>query len=79
MDIVLRVCGGFMVHMLAQGVLYLGLRDSAPFKGDPNESNSSNVDNRLGLGDGDSSDFGGLSSTGQVGQRESAKPEDLER
>jgi hypothetical protein len=78
-DVWLRIATGFVVHMLAQAVLYLGLRAPKPHKEKSHEPDNSDDNNRLSLSDGDHSNTDGLSGAGQTGQRESEKPEELDR
>jgi hypothetical protein len=77
-DIVLRVGAGFFVHMLAQAVLFVGLRDLTQIQGKQNEPNNPNVDDRLGISDGDSSDPIGLPRARETREPESTKPEKLD-
>lgn len=77
-DIGLRVGAGFLVHMLAQGVLFFGLRDVAPDESESNEPNSSDVSDRLDLSVGDNSHPDGILGAGKTNKRESTKPEELE-
>jgi hypothetical protein len=79
LEIAQRVAAGIFVHMIAQTVLFFGFRDEEPQKGEPNEPDNPDVDNRLGVSDGDRNDFDGLSCVGETREPESAKPEKLDR
>jgi hypothetical protein len=76
---------GILVHILAQTVLFFGLRDYKPQKGEPDEShephesNGPDGVNRLGVADGDYRDVDRLSGLGKADEPESAKSKKLKR
>lgn len=76
-DVMLRIGAGFMVHMLAQTVLFFGLRDTVQLESEQDEPDSSNVDNRLSVSNRDRDDIDRISSNGEARKPESTKPEKL--
>jgi hypothetical protein len=77
-DIIVRVGTGFLVHMLAQAVLLFGLRDVSSVQGEQNESDNTDVSDRLDFSSGDRSDIDGISGIGEARPPEVARPEKLE-